>query len=164
MNKIKIDVFISIGFILFALFFLWQTRQFPTFKLFISLSPRLWPEVILILLITCSFLLLLQSTQAYYKQNKMASKSLFTGYRPETFIAMIVCFVSSLALWVLGFFITIPIFLFIFMYILGVKSLKTLIIIPPLATTILGYIFTRIAYIPFPKGIGIFYKINVIFY
>lgn len=163
MHKAKYDIIHSLCFILFGLFFLFQAAKIPILQLFIDLSPRIWPEIVLILLLLCSIILLVSSFVAYSRQNKIATPPP-ASYSLKTSMGMIVCLLSALALLPLGFFITAPLFLPIFMYILGVRSVKKLIIIPPIATAILGYIFTRIVYVPFPKGVWIFYDINVFFY
>ena len=157
----KFDTLIGIGLLVFSAFFLWMTSKISVPKMFESLSSRLWPATILILLGICSIFLIIRSVKAQTGPNGKDSE---VEYSLDSSLGMLVCFIFSLLLGVLGFFITIPIFLFLFMYVLRVRNIKSLLLVPPATTAILGYLFTRIVYLPFPKGVGIFYKINAFFY
>jgi len=165
----KVDFYTAIFGIIFSLFLIWYNSRLDIAIIY-TFDPRVWPGVILLLLLSLSILLLLQSFKHQNNEKReqdITLESLYESYETHfirTYAAMILCFLSSLLLLIVGFFILVPIFLSTFMYILGVRTIKRLVMIPIIVTISLGILFTRIVYIPFPKGIGVFYVINVLFY
>jgi len=59
-----------------------------------------------------------------------------------------------------GFLLTTPVFLAVYMVVLGVKRLRTVAVITVALSALLLVIFVKLVFTPLPQGAGVFNSIN----
>jgi hypothetical protein len=97
-----------------------------------------FPSVAVILLITLSIILIFDSRR---KQIPDRLENLTFKYFSFTVLAVIFCFLYFKAMLAIGFLITTPFFLLLSIYVLGIKSLRSLLTAAILITVIVYAIF-----------------------
>jgi hypothetical protein len=60
----------------------------------------------------------------------------------------------------IGFLLVTPLFLIVYMYVLGVRSRTTLIWVPLLIYGVVVLLFVKLLFTPLPQGSGVFYSLN----
>jgi hypothetical protein len=117
--------------------------------------PEFWPRTILIGL---SLTVLMK---LYLPRNKLSSKSTIKETITLLFKSRIIIGILGVSAYCystqyLGFAFATMAFLCIFMWYLGQKNLKSLIIIPVISVFLILFVFWRILYVSLPKGSGFF--------
>ena len=121
--------------------------------------PNFWPRVMLVGLLVTSVLKLLLAARK--PEDREAGKGLLAHLLvPKVLISVVIvgtyCYLSRY----LGFSFATMVFTAGYMWFLGMKKVKTLVIFPILSTLVILLVFWRVLYIAVPKGEGIFLQFS----
>lgn len=117
--------------------------------------PEFWPRIVLIGVTLTLFI------KFYWLQKESLSKNSLQKmanllFCKRTILGIMIVTVYCFSTQYLGFAFATMVYLAIFMRFLGQKSLKILMIGPPISVLIILFVFWRILYVSLPKGLGIF--------
>ena len=76
----------------------------------------------------------------------------------------VIAFLYIFTVHYIGFVITTPVFMAIYMYVTGYRNKVMLVAAPILAVAVFLLLFVVATYIPLPRGIGIFKEISLLIY
>jgi len=128
-----------------------------------QLGADFWPKMILIfLMIGC----VIKFGEIISNRQLLDVKA---DARPEMhngkLTAMIVLLIVTVfSIDYIGFALANVCFMLIFLYLVGLRRLRTLLLISLIGTTALLYIFVKLVYLPLPRGMGFFEDITLFIY
>jgi len=165
--------------VLFTAVFYYFTTKIPSPHVETSLGGAFWPKLILILLFltSCSCLMRLlfgkkrnkgqmadeqkEESYAHIKEKEEVDET--TSF-PLLIFGILISFIYIASLKWVGFTITTPIFMALFLYITGYKKKIMLTAVSLITTAVFLLLFVIATYIPLPRGHGIFKSISVLIY
>lgn len=118
----------------------------------------LLPKILLVLLIVLSGLELIKIILV--NQEKLSFKMKFDSETKKLIISFLLCVGYLYGITIIGYFFLTPIFLFIFIRLLGKQKLWLTSIVSLGITGVVYFIFIKLLYIPLPQGIGIFKSLS----
>lgn len=147
-----------------SLLLYWETFKFEGHEVYAKLGPSYWPKFLLILLMGLSVGIAIDAFRE--KKNggfKEKTLKLDKG-RLRLFIAIGFIALYFVLLKIFGFILLTPFFLIAFMYLLEERKKVWMVCISFGITLIIIYVFTKVMYVPLPRGIGIFLDFSHLFY
>ena len=163
---LKSEVIISAICAAGALYLFFETKTFGNLDVYGSkLGPEAWPKLILVSIIALSAGLAFNTIKGVLKGKILeAQKIQFTSanLRFVTAVTLIATYLGLLP--VIGFLVLTPVMMIGFMYLLGEKSKAWIFSIPFVLTLGIVLMFTKVMYVPLPRGMGIFLKISHLLY
>ncbi len=164
MIKSKGELFFLLFILLGAVFLFWETLKFGGGQgVGGRLGPSFWPQIVLAgIIIICAGLMV----QYLIKTEKGAEgKKATLDLRQLRFLIAVALIVGYLVLLpFLGFIITTPVFMVAFMYLLGEQSAAWILGVSLGMTAVIVVLFTKVMYVPLPRGRGMFLQFSQIFY
>ncbi len=160
--KSKGEVVFLAAIFLGSLYFLIETFSFQVPGIGGRLGPGFWPQMILIALLILSGTLIAGHFLRRLPEAKGQQKSGPANYKYLLALALMIGYFLSLP--VLGFILTTPIFMAVFMVLLGEKLWGWIIGVSLGLTVIVVILFTKAMYVPLPRGKGIFLHFSQLFY
>jgi len=135
-----------------------------------DLGADFWPKMILIGLIGISSFLMIRSIK---RKKSLPEKSELAGeggvaveqtnkQRLIVTVLMILAYVYLIEIF--GFIILTPIFLFFFLYNMGMEKISSLLIIPPIITLFIYVSFVKLMFVILPRGIWLFREVSILLY
>lgn len=117
--------------------------------------PEFWPRVMLVgLLITGMLKFLVSSRLVHSRQTK---KNLLRHLLvPKVIISIIIVAIYCYSTQYVGFALGTMIFISAYMWFLGVRKMRPLLLTPIVSTIIILLVFWRFLYVAVPKGYGVF--------
>ncbi len=147
-----------------SLFLYWETFKFEGHEVYAKLGPSYWPKFLLILLMGLSVGVAVDAFRER-KRGEAKEKTLkLDKGRLRFFIAIGLITLYFVLLKIFGFILLTPFFLIAFMYLLEERKKVWMICISFGITLIIIYVFTKVMYVPLPRGIGIFLDFSHLFY
>ena len=151
-----------------AVFGLTMSSAFDAPNKIFEFGPAFWPQVILIGMIIAAGSLgisIYVSAGRVVEESPKLAKFESSGDDAVTFSPKLVgIFLLPLiyvyAMHKLGFYLVTPLFLLAFMYTLGVRRWKTLILVTVVLSAILVLLFVKLIFTPLPQGAGYFHTLN----
>jgi putative tricarboxylic transport membrane protein len=169
----KGEITVNVMIVCFSFAMLMYSLSTESIRRFGEVGGSFWPDVILSLLLLCSIALLIQNIVAYQKEKKKVSsapdisaedlKEKREGRKRFIFSA-VVMLVYILVMPLIGFILSTPLFVAAFIYALGEKRKKVLLLAPPLITAGIVLLFGTFIGIRFPRGPEFFATISRFFY
>lgn len=160
---VKGEIITSAIIFIGSLFLFWDTFKFKGHEVYAKLGPSYWPKFLLILLMALSVLVAMDA----FRQRKQEgeAKEKIQPIRRGKFL-MAIGFIASyfILLNLFGFILLTPFFLIAFMYLLGERKKLWMMIISFVITFVIIYVFTKVMYVPLPRGKGIFLDFSHLFY
>ena len=170
-KKESIDIVAGIIIILFCLLMFWGLTFIPYYT-GVNLPAILWPRLILGLMIIFAFMLILAGLRNFYLLSISKTKIGFESVQNNKNISnigrlikiILLIFIYNVVIYLLGFCISTPFFISFFMWLLGERN-KKLIVLTALAIDLLFIIlFGRIVGSPLPRGKGVFWELSLLMY
>lgn len=152
-------------FIIFfgSIYLYFETFKFKGHEVYGKLGPAIWPRFLLIVLMALSFLVAIDIFRRERKKFEREKKRIEDSIL-KFFVALVIIGLYFFNLVIFGFIIITPIFLIAFMYILGERKKIWMIGVSLGITFLIVYVFTKVMYVPLPRGTGIFLNISKFFY
>ncbi|MBT7049380.1 MAG: tripartite tricarboxylate transporter TctB family protein [Desulfobacula sp.] len=163
---LKSEVIISAICAAGALYLFFETKAFGNLNVYgAKLGPDIWPKLILVSIMALSVGLAYNTIKGVLKGIIPASDKIQFSAANLRFIAAAGLIATYLALLPLvGFLVLTPVMMIAFMYLLGEKSKTWIFSIPFVLTIGVVLVFTKLMYVPLPRGTGIFLKISHLLY
>lgn len=161
----KGEIVISLITFIGAIYLYHETNKFGFIDLYGGLGPAFWPKLLLVLLMAFS---LGVAINVFRKVKKgllpaAAAVTLDSG-KIQLFSAMGLIVLYIFLMKIIGFLVLTPFVMIAFMYLLGEKSKVWIYTIPFALTLGIVLLFTKVMYVPLPRGIGIFLSISHLLY
>jgi putative tricarboxylic transport membrane protein len=163
-------------FVVFAAVFFVLAMQITPPRVDTPLVGSFWPGLALAILFVCSsieMIRLLRQTKAE-REAKAAANEKKTMALHETMgeeenrnlliFGGFISFLYIFLVYYIGFMVTTPVFMAIYMYVNGYRNKVMLVVAPILAIAVFLLLFVVATYIPLPRGIGIFKEISLLVY
>ena len=130
-----------------------------------DLTPAFWPRVILILAGIFAIVLLVSSFSATPMPEKAetAAGEAAESERSADLHVLIVFAVPLLyvyAMHKIGFLLVTPVFLPLYMYVLGVRRWRVLVGVTVFLCALVVVLFVKLVFTPLPQGAGFFHSLN----
>ena len=151
-----------------SIFLYYVAGTFKKLGSYAKSGPEFWPRIVLVLLICLSGILLARNMIALVKTGRIpktgeASKGI--AQEPYRFLLVIVIsFAYAFGMGVIGFLLSTFLFQVIFLYLLKVKKISSLILVPLINTSMLYVLFIVVLNMLLPTGMGIFRAFSLLFY
>ena len=158
----------AIAWVIFGLIFYLMTFKFDRPLPYYKLGPAFWPQAILIGIMLFAMVLFVSTflSKAIRKPQR-SEHSLGEALKDEQvpLTPKLVAFVLTPLIWVLamrwvGFPLTAPIFLIVFLWLLGVRRWWAILLYTALFYGTLMLLFYKLIFTPMPQGAGWFYTLN----
>ncbi len=163
---LKADVIISAICAAAALYLFFETQTFGNVDVYGGkLGPGFWPKLILVSMMALSAGLAYNTIRDVLKGKIPESIKIKFSPANIRFIAASALIATYLGLLpVIGFLVLTPVMMIAFMYLLGERSKFWIFSIPFVLTLGIVLVFTKLMYVPLPRGMGIFLKISHLLY
>jgi len=163
---LKSDVIISAILFAAALYLFFETKAFGSLDVYGGgLGPEYWPQFILVSLMALCAGMAFNTIRTALKDKDLKTPKLsFSTHNIRFIAATSLIAVYLLLLPVVGFMVSTPVMMIAFMVLLGERSKFWLSTIPFVLTLGIVLVFTKVMYVPLPRGMGIFLKISHLLY
>ncbi len=163
-------------FIVFSAVFFGIAMQITPPRVDTPLVGSFWPGMALATLFVCScieMIRLLRQTKEEREAKEAAeekkTKALQEAMGEEDnrnllIFGGVIAFLYIFIVHYIGFMVTTPIFMAIYMYVTGYRNRVMLVVAPILAIAVFLLLFVVATYIPLPRGFGIFREISLLIY
>ncbi|MDE0309629.1 MAG: tripartite tricarboxylate transporter TctB family protein [Acidiferrobacterales bacterium] len=156
------------GWLLFILLAFIYTFQFDGPLPVYDWGPAHWPRVILLCMLAASLRLLYrdwrQSSLSLQSTTQTAGDDDFARLETSVKIRMVLVFavpvLYTFLMHKMGFLLVTPFFLFGYMWLMGVRRLRTLIILTTCIYSALVLVFVKLIFTYLPPGAGVFNTLN----
>lgn len=159
------EMIISAVIFVGSLYLYFESIKFEGHAVYGELGPAYWPKFLLICMMVLSFWVAIDAIRERRKR-KPEEVEISKPHSGKTrfFLAVSFIVLYLILLKLVGFIAITPIFLFSFMYLLGERKKIWMIIVPIGMTILIVYAFTKVMYVPLPRGTGLFLKFSQFFY
>lgn len=161
---LKADVIISAILFFVSLYLLFAVREFSG-DTYGKLGPGYWPTFVLIMIMIFSVGVaffsikgVLQGKIPPFKEFRLTA----ANYRFVAATALVAGYLILLPL--MGFLVLTPFQMIAFMYLLGERKKRWIFTIPFIITIGIVLLFTKVMYVPLPRGVGFFLDISHLLY
>ncbi len=162
---LKSDVIISAIIFAGALYLFFETKTFGSLDVFGGLGPEYWPQFILVSLMALCMGLAVSTIRTALKEKVLKTPKIKFTADNIRFIAATALIATYLGLLpIVGFLVLTPVLMITFMVLLGERSKAWIFSIPFVLTIGIILVFTKVMYVPLPRGMGIFLKISHLLY
>lgn len=163
-------------FVVFAAVFFGLAMRITPPRVDTPLAGSFWPGLALAILFVCSsiqMIRLLRQTKAEQEAKAATDEKKKRGLqeamgeednRNLLIFGVFISFFYIIIVYYIGFMITTPVFMAIYMYVTGYRNKVMLVVAPILAIAVFLLLFVVATYIPLPRGIGIFKEISLLVY
>ena len=161
----KGEIIISAVIFFGSLYLYVESMKFEGLQVYGKLGPAYWPKFLLICLMALSLLVAVDALRERRKkgiEKKEMTPSDSGKFR--FFLAFMLIMLYLIFLGVFGFITLTPLFLILFMYLLGERSKVWIFGVSFGITVIIIFAFTKAMYVPLPRGQWIFLKFSQFFY
>lgn len=161
----KGEILISLVVFFGCIYLFYETNKFEGLEVYGKMGPSYWPRFLLFLLMLLS--VFIAFTTALQVKRGTASSGFQAKFDLPTlrlFTAMALIVFYILGLKIFGFLVLTPFMMIAFMLLLGERNkfwILTISLILPISVIIL---FTKVMYVPLPRGAGIFLQISQLIY
>jgi len=161
MSALLAEQLIAAAFLISSGVFYYQTLLFKKTRIS-DIGPEYWPQILLGGMIILSAALLVD---IYLRRKALAAAAADKIPYPLRFWhTLALALVYTIIMPYLGFAVGTLLFCLAIMRVLGVKSIKTLLLAATGATLVFIVLFPKIMAVPMPRGIGVFRTISLFFY
>ena len=161
----KGEIIISLVVFLGCIYLFYETRKFEGLAVYGKMGPEYWPRFLLFLLMVLS-VTIAGITALHVKRGEAAPgfQAKIDMHTLRLFMAMGLIAFYIIGMRYLGFLTLTPFMIFSFMSLLGERNKTTMVIISVLLPFLIIILFTKIMYVPLPRGVGVFLKISQLIY
>lgn len=161
MSVLLTEALIAVVFLISSCVFYYQTLLFPKTRIS-DIGPEYWPQMLLAGMVILSAALLVD---IYLRRKALAAAVEEKKPYPLRFwytLALAVAY--TLVMPFLGFTVGTLLFCLAIMAVLGVRSVRNLLLTATGATVLFVVLFPKIMAVPMPRGVGVFRMISLFFY
>ena len=145
-----------------------MSSEFDAPNKIFQLGPAFWPQAVLVGMIIAAGSLgisIYVSAGVPVEESAEAEKHENFGgnaveFSPKLVAIFLLPLIYVFAMQKLGFYLVTPFFMLAFLYTLGVRRWKTLILVTVGLWAILVLLFVKLIFTPLPQGAGYFYTLN----
>ena len=142
-----------------------MTSEFDEVKPGYDLTPAFWPQVILILAGIFAIVLLVSSfSLKKLSESEAPAAAEETASGQTTNLHVLIVFAVPIlyvyAMHKIGFLLVTPVFLPLYMYILGVRRWPVIVGVTAFLYAVIIIIFVKLVFTPLPQGAGFFHSLN----
>jgi len=161
----KGEMIISAVIFFGSLYLYFESMKFEGHEVYGKLGPAYWPKFLLICLMALSLLVAGDALRERRKKGieKKEMAPLESG-KVRFFLAFMLITLYLIFLGVFGFITLTPLFLILFMYLLGERNKVWIFCVSFGITILIVFAFTKAMYVPLPRGQWIFLKFSQFFY
>lgn len=159
------------GILFLGSVYLWfVANQFPSFEKYANVDSDFWPKTVLVIIALASLPVLYQSTRALLSSRNSNEGQAVADIPKEKLnvkriiLMAIVTITYLLGFRIIGFMLATIIFLFISIWLLGIRKKKVLVLFPLLFTASITLLFVKLLSLSLPRGVSIFREISLFFY
>ncbi len=158
---LKADVIIGAVVFIAALYLLFEIRTFEGGDVYGALGPAYWPNFVLIVILVLSAGVIFFSIKGVLQGVIPAVEKFHFTMANLRFAASVALIAGYLILLpYVGFLVLTPFQMIAFMYLLGERSKIWIFSLPFVLTIGIVLLFTKVMYVPLPRGVGIFLSIS----
>lgn len=154
--------------LIFAAIFVGMTFDFMGPLSNFKLGAAFWPQVILVGIMVIA---IIHGAITYFYgplddigETELQRQELLNDKPPTVTAKSLAIFVIPLvyvfAMHKLGFFLVTPIFLPLYMYLMGVRKIRTLVLVTAGLYAAIIFLFVALVFTPLPQGAGYFHSLN----
>jgi len=164
---LKGELIFSLLIFLVSLLLYWVTGSFGSSTVLqaAQMGPTFWPRFILGAIILLSGIVSVQTIRKIVKEKAWGESLMVMDRGKVRFFAAFGLGVAYLYLLpILGFIAITPVFMILFMLLLGEKSTGWIIGVSFAMTALIVVMFTKAMYVPLPRGVWLFREFSLLFY
>lgn len=162
---LKGELVFNILITLAAAAFYWVARSFVGFGIYAKMGPEFWPKIVLGSIFVLGAIVSVGTVRQINKEKSWGEPLItFDRSKARLFSAIGLIVGYLILIQVLGFILTTPPFMILFMLLLGEKHKGWMLSVSVGMTAIIVILFTKAMYVPLPRGIGFFRQFTLLFY
>ena len=162
--KSKRDLIEAAAWLVLVVTGLVMSLEFDELKPGFGLTPAFWPQVILIVAGVFAIALLASSFSMGKKPAGAEADGEGTSDESSVNVHVLIVFIVPIlyvyAMHKIGFLLVTPIFLPLYMYVLGVRRWPVLVGVTAFLYTLIVVLFVKLVFTPLPQGAGWFHSLN----
>jgi hypothetical protein len=162
---LKADVIISVILFAVSLYLLSEIKIYDSGSVYGQLGPAYWPKFVLYMIMFLSVGVaffsikgVLQGTIPPFERLQFSAANMRFGAA----VALIAGYLFLLPY--VGFLVLTPLQMIAFMFLLGERNKVLIFSIPFVLTLGIVLLFTKVMYVPLPRGVGVFLEISHLLY
>ena len=161
----KGEIIISLVVILGCMYLYYETRKFEGLAIYGRMGPEYWPRILLIVIMALSvFIALINAMQVKRGEAAPGFQAKYDKHTVRLFAAMGLIVFYLIGMRYFGFLTLTPFVMVAFMTLLGEKSKGWMVSIALVLPFLIVILFTKVMYVPLPRGTGIFLRISQLIY
>lgn len=139
-----------------------MSLEFDELRPGFDLTPAFWPQVILIVAGIFAIVLLVSSLSFGKTPERESAKAQppEQGVNLHVLIVFAVPILYVYAMHKIGFLLVTPVFLPLYMYVLGVRRWAVLVGVTVFLYSVILLLFVKLVFTPLPQGAGFFHSLN----
>ena len=162
---LKGELVFSVLIVLISAFLFWVAQSFEGSVVYAKLGPEFWPTLVLAALIILGVIVSVGTVRKIAREKGWDEPLMTMDRGTARLFAAIGLIVGYLLLIkVMGFILTTPPFMVLFMLLLGEKSKGWMASVSIGMTAIIVILFTKAMYVPLPRGAWLFRQFTLLFY
>jgi hypothetical protein len=154
------EIIVSLLILVTSCYLYIEAMRFREFRAYAEVGPDFWPKIVLILLIALSGALTV-SNVIKWRKSRGEVRDREEGWK-RVLIAVFLLVVYIYFLKPLGFIVASPLFITGMMLLIMPKRKKVIPIVVACIMGIIYILFSRLLFVPLPKGFGVFHDISII--
>lgn len=161
----KGEIIISLVVILGCIYLFYETRKFEGLAIYGRMGPEYWPRILLVVIMVLSvFIAAITALQVKRGEAAPGFQAKYDKHTLRLFTAMGLIVFYLIGMRFFGFLALTPFVMVAFMTLLGEKSKVWMISLSLALPFIIVILFTKVMYVPLPRGAGIFLKFSQLIY
>jgi putative tricarboxylic transport membrane protein len=162
---LKGELVFSVLIVLASAVLFWVAQSFEGSRVYARLGPEFWPTIVLAALMVLGVIVSVAKARKITREKAWGEKLLTVDRDKLRFFSAVGLIVAYLILIkILGFILTTPPFMVLFMILLGEKSKGWMSSVSIGMTAIIVILFTKAMYVPLPRGVWLFRDFSLLFY
>ncbi len=158
------DIVINILLLGGALFLITDTLSFHNISKYDAMGPSTWPQIVLVFLMILAAVQLVLNIRKLRQRAETPCPPVIGKTELKKFgLAVTVCIAYFFVMQLVGFILATVAFQVAFLLLQGVRKLAVIVATPLVLVTGFFVLFSKIMYLPLPKGIGIFRAFSLLF-
>lgn len=161
----KGEIIISLVVFIGCIYLFYETRKFEGLAVYGRMGPEYWPRILLVVIMVLS--VFIAFTTAFQVKRGEAAPGFQAKYDKHTvrlFAAMGLIVFYLIGMRYFGFLTLTPFVMVAFMVLLGERSKFWMISLAVTLPFLIIILFTKVMYVPLPRGTGLFLRISQLIY
>ena len=161
----KGEIIISLVIFLGCIYLFWETRKFEGLAVYGRMGPEYWPRILLVVMMVLSvFTAAVTAMQVKKGEAAPGFQARFDIHTLRLFAAIFLIVFYLIGMRYFGFLALTPFVMVAFMVLLGEKSKAWMGFLAVVLPFVIVILFTKVMYVPLPRGTGIFRTFSLLVY